>query len=161
MFYGFGFPSPWGSCSHRFFDKIKAFLRVNTECFSYKFFQCIKTLLVYTVGVILFCGSNLGDGLTLLGNAVKSISLAGALSAVSDFVYSQGSLFEMIPLALALAALLAVEAAEAAGHSVRRWVAGQNLPFRWAVYLALIFMVLIFGIYGPNYDAAEFIYAGF
>ena len=37
----------------------------------------------------------------------------------------------------------------------------QALPVRWAVYLALMFAVIIFGVYGPNYDAAAFIYFEF
>ena len=37
----------------------------------------------------------------------------------------------------------------------------QPLILRWTVYLLLIFAVLIFGIYGPGYDAAAFIYFAF
>ena len=37
----------------------------------------------------------------------------------------------------------------------------QPLVLRWTVYLLLIFAVLIFGIYGPGYDAAAFIYFAF
>ena len=37
----------------------------------------------------------------------------------------------------------------------------QPLPLRWVLYLLLIFSVLIFGIYGPGYDAAAFIYFAF
>jgi FtsH-binding integral membrane protein len=45
--------------------------------------------------------------------------------------------------------------------SVRRLIAKQNTAFRWAVYLALLFSVLIFGRYGPGYNPADFIYGGF
>ena len=37
----------------------------------------------------------------------------------------------------------------------------QNLAFRWLVYLALFLAVLVLGRYGPGYNAADFIYAGF
>ena len=37
----------------------------------------------------------------------------------------------------------------------------QVLPLRWVAYLLLMFTILIFGIYGPNYDAAAFIYFAF
>ena len=36
-----------------------------------------------------------------------------------------------------------------------------HFPVRWAVYLVLIFAVLIFGIYGPDFDASQFIYFQF
>ena len=37
----------------------------------------------------------------------------------------------------------------------------QNLVFRYFVYYIMIFTVLIFGIYGPEYDASAFIYFQF
>ena len=39
----------------------------------------------------------------------------------------------------------------------------EKLSFviRWTIYLALIFAVLIFGIYGSGYEASQFIYFQF
>lgn len=45
--------------------------------------------------------------------------------------------------------------------SVRKWIAGRVLPVRWAIYYAAVFAVLIFGIYGPDYDANSFVYMNF
>lgn len=45
--------------------------------------------------------------------------------------------------------------------SVRQWIGQQNLVFRWSLYYVAIFSILIFGIYGPGYDAAAFIYFQF
>lgn len=41
------------------------------------------------------------------------------------------------------------------------YLAKQNLWFRWGVLLVLIAAVAIFGIYGPGYDAQQFIYFQF
>ena len=35
------------------------------------------------------------------------------------------------------------------------------LPIRWALYLSMLFVILIFGIYGPGYAASQFIYFQF
>ena len=37
----------------------------------------------------------------------------------------------------------------------------QNIWFRWIVYYGLIFAVVIFGVYGPEYDSSAFIYFQF
>ena len=37
----------------------------------------------------------------------------------------------------------------------------RNIVVRYAVYYVIIFTVLIFGIYGPEFDAASFIYFQF
>ncbi len=36
-----------------------------------------------------------------------------------------------------------------------------NIVLRWGILFAGLFAVIIFGSYGPGYDAAEFIYQGF
>ena len=45
--------------------------------------------------------------------------------------------------------------------SIRQLVAEQNIVFRWILYLALFFAVIIYGCYGSGYDAADFIYQQF
>lgn len=47
------------------------------------------------------------------------------------------------------------------GVNIRESVAGLVLPVRWALYLALLFGVILFGIYGPGFDPKNFVYAGF
>ena len=44
---------------------------------------------------------------------------------------------------------------------IRSWLAKQGIVFRYAVVYLALFAVLIFGIYGPGYDAVQFIYGGF
>ena len=44
---------------------------------------------------------------------------------------------------------------------LRTFILKQNLVFRYLVYYMIIFTVLIFGIYGPEFDASSFIYFQF
>lgn len=79
-----------------------------------------------------------------------------------------GALFELgldrpnVWLALAAVGVLA-----AADLLQERWgplrprLTRQVLPVRWAVYLAGVLAVLVFGIYGPGYDARAFTYFQF
>ena len=79
-----------------------------------------------------------------------------------------GSLFSMgmsgLEFALALAGiglLLGVDAAHERGIGIRDWILAQDLSLRWTICIAAILAVLIFGYYGPNYNAAQFIYFQF
>lgn len=58
-------------------------------------------------------------------------------------------------------ALLLIIDAVSQKKDVRELVLGQRLPVRWAVYFALIILVVIFGVYGPQYSATPFIYFQF
>ena len=44
---------------------------------------------------------------------------------------------------------------------VRQAIARQPLPMRWGFYLLAITAVLVLGIYGPQYQAANFYYFQF
>ena len=44
---------------------------------------------------------------------------------------------------------------------IRETLAKQNIIFRWIIIFAGLFAVILFGIYGPGYDAASFIYEQF
>ena len=44
---------------------------------------------------------------------------------------------------------------------LRETIAKQNLVFRWALYILAIFAVILLGVYGSKYNAADFVYANF
>ena len=44
---------------------------------------------------------------------------------------------------------------------VREKISKFSLPFRWSLYILLVHIIVIFGIYGEGYNPANFIYMGF
>ena len=67
-------------------------------------------------------------------------------------------------LGIAIAAMLiqlTISLLKEHGVSIREKIAGFILPARWAIYLAALFIVVLFGIYGPGYDAGNFVYMDF
>ena len=94
--------------------------------------------------------------------------IRGMFSEFNPWIITDGTLFslgldaaDMFVLFAALLVLLLVSTAKYKGVRIRRWLSGQGLWFRYTVYLAGIFCVLIFGIYGATFDAAQFIYFQF
>ena len=68
---------------------------------------------------------------------------------------------ELRVLLLSLLALAVVDLLNNAGVQVRRLVVRCPLPVRWVCYLLSIYVILIFGIYGPGFAASQFIYFQF
>ena len=66
-----------------------------------------------------------------------------------------------IVLAAALGVLLTGSKLQNRGVRVRQAIAERALPVRWSLYLLGFLAVLIFGIYGPGYSEASFIYMNF
>lgn len=60
-----------------------------------------------------------------------------------------------------LGVLLAVDLLQKRYGPLRPYITRQALPVRWALYLCAVLTVLIFGIYGPSYNARAFAYFQF
>ena len=45
--------------------------------------------------------------------------------------------------------------------NILKTINSKPLVIRWVIYMILIFSIIIFGIYGPGYDASQFIYFQF
>ena len=61
----------------------------------------------------------------------------------------------------AVGLVLAVDCLRERGVRLRAVLARQPLAYRWLCYYALLAAVLVFGIWGPGYSAAAFVYFQF
>ena len=84
------------------------------------------------------------------------------LFGLDGTIYELGvSKEEMTLLIVAIAILTVISVLQENGMKIRETLAKQNIVFRWAIIIALIVFIVIFGTYGPAYDAKSFIYGGF
>lgn len=142
-----------------FYAKCRTFFRVQPETFGFRTFQMLRTLVLVTIGRYFSRCNSLMDTLLML---------KGTFSTWNPWVLVDGSLLELglnqsnfAFLLLVTVLLLLVDYLQEKGYHLRETIARQGIVFRWIVYLAAIFGILIFGMYGPEYDAANFIYQGF
>ena len=47
------------------------------------------------------------------------------------------------------------------GVEIRKKIGQYPIPLRWVFYYGLFFATLVFGIYGPGYQASDFVYIQF
>ena len=137
--------------------KINKKLGIDTEAFSYKLYQCLRTFLLFSFSLIFFRAESVSKAFNLI-RYMFSFDL--------DFLLN-GNLFsigldvlDFIVLIVALVVLIIVEILSLSG-SVREKFFRQNIVFRWVVAYVLIFSIIIFGCYGVGYDPAAFIYRNF
>ncbi len=64
-------------------------------------------------------------------------------------------------LFISIVILAIVDIIQEKGVKIRETIARQNIIIRWVIYYAGIFSIIIFGMYGPGYDATSFIYQRF
>ena len=140
------------------FKNIAVKLHINTEAKSWEIFQMVRTTLIFAGGRVLTRPGTL----QLTKHAVKS-----ALTVYNPWVLFDGTLYEFglnqkdFSLMVISILIFGVVSHYQQKGSVRDMIAEQNLVFRWMFYLAAVSAVIVFGIYGPGYDAASFVYMAY
>ena len=141
------------------FGKALSALHVNRESRGYRFFQVARTFLLVNVGMLLFRA----ESLTAFFHMLASIFTGFSASVFADRFLLSLSLdaHDFLILGFGVAVLFAVDLLQERGIQLRARVAQQRLVWRWALYFAAIFAVILFGAYGYGYDPVPLIYAQF
>lgn len=140
----------WGFL-HGIFQVIERCL--NTAKRSYR----VLTYILVSVLWVFFRSESITQALNFL---VRSIVNVNGF-APADITAHGLDVSNIIVLLISLAIMTAVDIARYKDVDLIDRLFGLRLPLRWATLYALIFAVIIFGIYGPGYDAARFIYDKF
>ena len=120
----------------------------------------VRTFVIISVGRIISKAVSLGAALFMLRSMTDRWY---DLSFITD-----GSLLQLgldnanvILILFCIAILLVVDLLHEKGYHIRESISRQFIVFRWALFLAVLVCILVMGVWGPNYDAASFIYGRF
>ncbi|MBR5597722.1 MAG: MBOAT family protein [Lachnospiraceae bacterium] len=140
-------------------DKVVKFLRLNRESFGHKVFGVVTTFVLVDFSWIFFRASDFRTALSM----IKSMCTVGNIGILFD-----GSLYEcglsahnFILMLVCIVLLLFVDICKYKGICIRECVFRQDYWFRWLFVAASVWVILVFGIWGPAFDKAAFIYFQF
>lgn len=143
------------------FMKLISHFCINIECFSWKFYQIVRTFILFSLGLSFFRANNgIREGIELW---------KAAFSVWNPWILFDGSLYRLgldakdcgLVVISILILIVSGVLRHYLKHPIREWLAEQNLVFRWGILYVLLFGVIIFGLYGSEYDATAFIYQQF
>lgn len=140
-------------------NKVETILHVNTQCFSYRLFNIIVTFILVDFAWIFFRAPDIN---------IAVIMIKQMFSVWNPWIFFDNSLYQMgldksdfWILCFSVFILWTVSFMQERGIKIRETLAKQNFVFRLLIYNIAVLIILIFGIYGPGYDAAQFIYFRF
>lgn len=144
--------------------KISRILHIPEDTFSWHLFQSLRTYLIYAGGATFFRAPSIGAGLEFIVG-LKEIFYEETCNPWIFFdgtVKGLGISHQDINIMIVAVLLLIIVAVLREHYGfAREWISKQLFVFRWFIWLSLFALVLIFGKYGPEYNAAEFIYQRF
>ena len=142
---------------HPLFKKVVVVFKINTNCFSYRLFGRIRTLLLMSICWLFVCSTGFINGLQVIKSMISKFNprifidgsvLHLGISGQYAFVLFAGAIM-----------ILIVDVLHEQGYHLRETIQRQNLLFRWFIWLAMFALIIYMGVYGS--ESSEFIYFKF
>ena len=141
-----------------FFRKCMEKLSIDAKSKWVDGFRVLRTFFLVNIGFVFFRAASTTDACRMLASAVGVWNVGDLLRGG---IFTLGlDVIETVIAIVSLLLLLAVSLLHQKG-SVRARIEKKPVLFRFALWYALLFYIILLGHYGPDYSAAEFIYQGF
>ena len=141
------------------YKKMNAMLHVNEQCISWRVFQTIRTFVILVFGRYFTRAGSLGKAIELLGRTFSVNNIRKLFDgSLSHYGLDHKNMYLLY---LCIFMVFGVEVLHSKNIHFRVLIMKQDIVFRYLVYFIGIFCIIIFGIYGPEFNTSEFIYQGF
>ncbi|PHV70332.1 membrane-bound O-acyltransferase family protein [Sporanaerobium hydrogeniformans] len=138
-------------------DYIVAKLHIKRGSFWHKLYQISVVFILVDLAWIFFRAATFSQALGI----IKRLFVYNPWTLWDGSLYQLGlDPLDFIVGLIAIALLLSVSLLRRK-MSLRNWLLVQPVVIRWTAYFTFIYMILIFGIYGPGYEVQPFIYFQF
>ena len=148
----------FGILFHPIRDRLKVRNKIKNDHFGWRFFEVLTTLILVGFGRYF----SRAPSLAVAGDMFKR-----TFQAFNPRVFFDGTFLNLgldqknfYLLLIVMSILIIVELFQEKGVQLRQKISEQHFIFRWVVYLVILFLILIFGVYGIGYNATSFIYRG-
>lgn len=138
--------------------KIREKLKINTKNFFYRLYCTLQTFVLVCLAFVFFRANSISNALYAIKQMFTHFRGVGFST---DVLFSAGlDEKDFIVAIIAIAVLTAVELVSQKKDVIPS-IVSKKLPLRWAIYILLVCAIVIFGVWGPAYDATPFIYFQF
>ncbi|MCR5719771.1 MAG: MBOAT family protein, partial [Lachnospiraceae bacterium] len=138
--------------------KIASLLKINRDNMSNRFLRVAVTFFMVTFNWIFFRALSLRQALDLIKSSL--LIRPWELTDGTLFNYSLDAKdFNVIVVGLIIMGINAFISEKK--YNIKQKILEQGIWFKWLLFYAAIIGILIFGIYGPGYNNANFMYFNF
>lgn len=138
-------------------DRLVSLTKTDRGCFSHRLLKQLCTFFLVMLAWIFFRADSVTQALQM----IRQMAVFNPWVLWNQSVYLLGLDAKNVWILFFAIAILLLVSIWQTKTDIRGWLAKQGIVFRYAVVYLALFAVLIFGIYGPGYDAVQFIYGGF
>ena len=142
------------------FDSMISKLHINRKNPFFIAFQIVRTLLIVLVGYVFDVAPNFGEGMRTLVLSFTGQNLSQGLEEIGKLgLIAQDYVLLLLGAAVILTASIIQERHQ--DTDIRTMLDKRSYALRFALLYIGVMSVIIFGIYGSGYNAADFVYMQF
>ena len=143
------------------FEKIKKLLHINDKKLYWHIFQSVRTTALMMLAWVFFNSKSFMQALRMIRNIFVVPRLGQFFAPFYSEAVNGNYLRNTIFFFFCIVVILFADLLHEKGKSLRTIICDRPYPIRLAFYLILAFTLIIFGAYGNQYVASDFIYFKF
>lgn len=143
------------------FDSITAKLHINPKSFGFSLFQIFRTLLVILVGYVFDVAPDFGMAMDTFVKFFTNQNIPQMTEQISKLNLLSTKDFAIIGIGAVIIFIVSVIREKHPQTTIREMMEKKPFVVRWLAVYAAIMAVIVFGIYGSGYNAADFVYMQF
>lgn len=142
------------------FDFVLAKLHINPKSFLYGIFQMFRTFLVVLVGYVFDIAPSFSGAVNMIKMSLFDQHIRAGISQICNLGLGKKD-YVLLLICMLVVFIVSVIQEKNSHTGLRIMLDKKPLILRWSLTLVCLVTVLVFGIYGPGYNPAEFVYMQF
>lgn len=142
------------------FDFVLAKLHINPKSFLYGLFQMFRTFLVVLVGYVFDIAPSFSGAVNMIKMSLFDQHISAGISQIAGLGINIKDYAILLTGMIIIFVVSVIQERNNNTH-LRVLLDKKPLVLRWSLTLICLVTILIFGIYGPGYNPAEFVYMQF
>ena len=142
------------------FDFVLAKLHINPKSFLYGVFQMFRTFIVVLVGYVFDIAPSFSGAVNMIKLSLFDQHIRTGITQICNLGVGKKDYVVLLAGMLVIFVVSVIQERNSS-TSLRVMLDKKPLILRWSLTLVCLVTVLIFGIYGPGYNPAEFVYMQF
>ena len=143
------------------FRKTKKLLHINDKKLYWHIFQSLRCTALMMLAWIIFNSNSFHSALGMIKRMLVFPRLGQLFAVLYSDAVNGNYIRNIIFVFVCIVAIIIVDLLHENGKSVRTIISNKIYPVRLAFYLLLVFTLIVFGAYGDQYVASNFIYFEF
>ncbi len=138
-------------------NNLKTFLHISGEEKMYKLFQVIRTLAIYSFGMLFFRADTMLDAISRIISGVRFDTDVSKFSSLIIFSYSRIGVIGGIAFLVSFVGMIIVDRYIYKDEDILRIIRSKPIFYRWGIYLMMILLICL----SANVAHQDFAYAQF